>query len=245
VETATADTPHTGIGWSAPHFDEFQFDNRRLKAVSSTSGITFSDFDRMHIYRRRKTQTRRLPTPEYANNDASLRRVVLGFCEASLLIATPRSGSRDFYKNPEAERLERIARKAQYRTKEVKATLDRLMDRHHAYAKTMTPEARRKLETEIKVYDARLLILPRLAALVTSVLYQYYRLGLDSVTVANELRVSPQYVRQLCRRAGLIWDELNGRRVTRRHSANRKNSHSSTYHRLYAPFRDGGVSVQI
>lgn len=62
--------PHPGLG-----FDEYQW-QRRSKAVSAASQISFSDFDRMHAFGIKGRRRQREFTPAFANNSEQLRKVL-------------------------------------------------------------------------------------------------------------------------------------------------------------------------
>jgi hypothetical protein len=68
-------------GGSRPQFDRCAFDNRRAKAVSAETQISFSDFEAMHVSRRAIQQVRRLETPSWAMEDTKLGAAVLAYLE--------------------------------------------------------------------------------------------------------------------------------------------------------------------
>jgi hypothetical protein len=57
-------------------FDEFQW-QRRAKAVSAESEISFADYGRMHSFQIRGRRRAREFAPTFANNSEQLRKVLL------------------------------------------------------------------------------------------------------------------------------------------------------------------------
>jgi hypothetical protein len=112
------------------------------------------------------------------------------------------------------ERIAEINRIAAARLPAHREALDALLVRHdearHAGA---TKDRLRRLKIQIQNLDTRILLLPRIVAVVTSVLYRYYFLRWDSVQTCFDLPgMKPLGVRQMCRRARIMWDRLNGTR---------------------------------
>jgi hypothetical protein len=60
---------------SGLHFDNWIFENHRVRMVSEQSRLTFSDIEFMHRFRRAETVRRRF-TPAFANSDEQLRLVL-------------------------------------------------------------------------------------------------------------------------------------------------------------------------
>jgi len=158
--------------------------------VSKESRIAFSDFERMHVKRRQPTPERRLPTPEWAQTDAGLRRVLLDWLESRLYI---RRMSEATYE----ERLKKIHHVSQLTLSKKKVELTRLLLRYNKAAKAKVSAAKlRRLAILIQNRDSEIVILERgLPALATAVAYSYYRLGWSSTTIANELGIKPPMVR--------------------------------------------------
>jgi hypothetical protein len=197
-------------GWSAPSYDPYAFAGQRRRAVSAETGISFGDFLFMHQDRRSVKQVRRLPDPDFATDLSKLKPLVVAICETQLYIA---HRNRPFDETKSlTERLEEIARCATARLPDQRKVLDALLARHYEGQRSgMSREELRSIEIQIQNVDTRILILPRLAAVITSILYRFYFLGYSSVEVCRDLPgVRPQMVRQLCRRARNVWDKLNG-----------------------------------
>lgn len=208
MQTSTAVSP---CGWGPARFDNFAFEGKRSRAISKDTRLSFADFGFMHTARISPKQARRLPDPDFASDLSKLKRLVVAVCEAQRYIAN--QSNRPFDETRTAnERIEAINRSAVARLPAYREALDNVIDRHHIGQHNGTPKAElRKLEIQIQNLDSRILILPRLVAVVTTVLYRFYFLGWDSVQTCNGLPgVKPVAVRQLCRRSRIVWDRLNG-----------------------------------
>src|SRR6266404_669895 len=191
--------------WVPPRFDKHQFEGRRQKAVSSETGIAFSDYGRMHVMRRARTQERKLETPSWAVNDTELREVLLKFCERRFYL----TGSRKLSGLTNEQRLTRIREREQLQVKSLAPHLHALLERY----KTEPEEKRATLETQIGDMDTQILIARRgTAAVAGLVVYLYYRLGWDSVTVAEEIGIKPPHVRQILAR---LYNAANNVRYVR------------------------------
>lgn len=194
----------------APRFDNHAFENKRSRAVSADTEISFSDFERMHVARRSPKLARRLPDPDFASDISKLKRLVVAVCENSIYLANHRTRPFDETR-PFNERLDAIAKSAVARLPGHREALDKLIDRHHWGQKNGMAKAQlRALQIQITNLDSRIRILPRIAVIVTAVLYRYYFLGWNSVQTCNGLPVKPVMVRQMCRRARLVWDRVTG-----------------------------------
>lgn len=173
-------------------FDQHQFANRGTKAVSAdyrghdewnTPGISFGDLSGIHVTRRAVQQVRRLATPAWVMDDAKVRAVVLNFIEDRLYIGD-RSGS-------DSDRIQRINNKIQATLPELVSLLEELQLRYRA-----EPKNQKSLAVEIQNVDSQIMLLRRgLLAVVVSVIYMYYREGLASVEVAEQLRIKSPMVR--------------------------------------------------
>ncbi len=193
------------MNWVPPHFDNHQFAGRRQKAVSSETGIAFSDYGRMHVMRRARTQERRLPTPSWAVNDTELREVLLKFCERRFCL----TGSRKISGLTNEQRLARIREMEQMKVKSLAPHLKAMIERY----KTEPEEKRAELETQIGDMDTQILIARRgNASIANLVVYYYYRLGWDSVTTAEEIGIKSPHVRQILAR---LYNAANNVRYVR------------------------------
>lgn len=203
--------------WGEPQFDKHAFAGRRAKAVKATktregwdtTGISYADFGSMHVHHREETQVRKLPTPEWANNDVGLRRAVLRFCERYVYINKP-TGT-------DAERLQAIRDKAKAMLPSIEKRLNITLRQYHE-SNGGQREGKRDFSITVQNLDRMVQILRRgLPELVTAVMMYYYRLGWNSVKVAEELKLTPPAVREWLyrmnrREAGLKTNK--GRRAT-------------------------------
>jgi hypothetical protein len=194
--------------WQEQHFDKHQFAGKRTHAVSADTEISFQDFGRMHIEQRKVTQVRRLPTPAWALNDASLRETVLRYCEDRLYL--------DHNKGTDEERLARIDADAKRRLPALQQIFDGLQARYtREAAQGQSANELDRLRVEIQSLDTAIVLLKRgIVALALAVAHYYYWLGWNSAQIANELGVKPPMVRQWCRRmnivAGNVGDQKRG-----------------------------------
>jgi len=181
--------------WVQPRFDNYQFAGRRQKAVSSETGIAFSDYARMHVHRRERTQERRLPTPSWAVNNTELREVILKFVERRFYL----TGSRKMSGLTNEQRLARVRNAEMKWADRMGVKLREAIRRYkEEQAAGVDPE---KLNNDhymqIGNLDSQILMARRgNAAIASLVVYLYYRLGWDSVTVAEEIGIKPPHVRQ-------------------------------------------------
>jgi hypothetical protein len=179
--------------WQHARFDRFQFDGRRIRAVSTSTHISFSDYGRMHVYRHNVQQDRRLETPAWANNDVELREAVLKFCEKRLYLVH----KSEIPELTHQERLVRIRETEQIHLNRWRKILGKLRQRYKTEPETTKPS----LDTEIQNADTQCCLLKRgNVAVVLAVIHFYYRLGWNSVAVAQELRLKPPHVRQILAR---------------------------------------------
>ena len=183
---------------SEPQYDEHQFAGRKSHAVSATkthegwntTGISFNDFGTMHVSRRKVQQQRRKPTPAWSMDDKLLRQRVLHFLESRFFLSNDKSLS-------DTERLNRINAEAQRRLPELRKTLTRRLIAYNEEAKAgATPGRLQRLQVECQNHDSEIVLLERgIAAVVTAVVYYYFRAGWNSVEIANNLRLKSPMVR--------------------------------------------------
>jgi len=182
--------------WNEPKLDEHAFATRRSKAISATPtregwdtpGISFADFGSMHVHRR-KTQERRVPTPEWALNDEGTRRIVLRFCEGYVGI---RKGS-----GTDAERMQAIREKAKAILPNKEAQLETALRQFHELNGAQPEGTHRDFSIQVQNRDTQIQILRRgLPEIVTSVVYLYYRLGWNSTAIAEQLKLKSPAVRE-------------------------------------------------
>src|SRR5437899_8821297 len=73
------------VNWNTSAY-RYQF-ARRPRAVSLESGITFSDFSRMHVSHRVMTRQRRQDTPIWSMKDVLLRELIVAYLEQRFYVA--------------------------------------------------------------------------------------------------------------------------------------------------------------
>lgn len=185
--------------------------------------LSYNDLASMQISTRGFAGDRRLPTPMWALNNRLLRKLLVTFMES-------RVGKKG--KGTLLQRLAQAREAVIAQHKRLNASLDALcteyyeMKSGHAAPDPATipsmlfPEMavhyasalrQRALEIEIEGIDTYLRYtrtggVDVLAALV----YLYYRVGLDSVNVADELGLKPPHVRQLLYRLNETWRDNFG-----------------------------------
>ncbi|MDP9159232.1 MAG: hypothetical protein M3O09_03260 [Acidobacteriota bacterium] len=189
--------------YAAPKFDLHQF-GKRSRAVSSTSGITYSDYQRMHIQSVKKQRERRLLTPEWAASNDGILETAITLCERRYFgvgaFLFDNSGL-SFEQRMERIRTKEIAVENEYRVR-----LAALIKRYSQEMKERaSPERLAKVHTQIKNMDRQVMVLRRGAVAVTvSVAYLYYRNGWPSTEVAQHLGgLTPTGVRQLLARLNM------------------------------------------
>jgi len=174
-------------------FDPHQFANRKIKS----SRISFNDMSRLHVLHvGDKKPGRRLPTPAWAMNDSALREVIVVYLEDRLFVRD-RSGTLH-------ERLARCRAAAVAQLPRKREQLRRLIERYRDLSRLPeTPTSTlRRLEGQIANIDSDILLASRLPEIVASVVYGYFRLCWNSVSVAECLSIKPCAVRQMIFRMG-------------------------------------------
>jgi hypothetical protein len=170
----------------------------------SATGLSFADTSRMQT-RTRKGYSKILPIPAYALSDGKLREVVVRAVEM-------RAGVPDkLAKGSQAQRMEFAHKRLLAQVPFIERRLENLCHRfvERAQRGSMTREERCKWERQQQELDTRLMMVARLPAVIAGVLYMSYRLGYDSVGVAEELGcVRPCGVRQILRRCKLLAEKI-------------------------------------
>lgn len=191
------------MNWQPPAFDKHQFAGRRSRAVSAiyrpdgwdTTGISFDNLKFMHVNRRESVQERRLDTPSWAVNNIELREVLLKFCERRFYLEAGRRAH-----VPGLSQEQRFARIRQIEQSNAKRW-EHICREHRERYKTEPEERKAKLAIQLQNADTQVLLSRRgNMAMAAAVVYLYYRLNYDSVTVASTLRIKPPLVRQFLAR---------------------------------------------
>lgn len=219
--------------WTPPSFDPHAFAGRRPHAVSAETGISFQDYGRMHVMRRARVQERRLPTPLWAIRDEWLRILLVTYLEERFYCKPPvgqtltvrldlARRSALYYAPRKRELLDQwlddyhvIAKtrlgglsdeqvlEAFLGLREVKGQLPIDVEVARNY---MTSKKLRDLEIQIQNIDTDLVLTEKgHAEVIVAVVYLYYRLGWDSVTVAEQLGLKSPHVRQVLARLHGTW----------------------------------------
>ncbi len=219
--------------WTPPTFDLHAFAGKRPRAVSAETGLSFQDYGRMHLQRRAKVQERRLPTPDWAVRDEWLRILLVTYLEERFYCRRPEGAdlatrldlarrSALYYAPRKRELLDewlddyhtisktRLADLSDEQIlevflslREVKGQLPIDVEVARNY---MTSKKLRDLEIQIQNIDTDLVLTDKgHAEVIVAVVYLYYRLGWDSVTIAEELGLKSPHVRQVLARLHGTW----------------------------------------
>ena len=185
--------------WQEPKFDQHQF-SHKARAVNATktregwdtSGLSFADYQSCHVHRKAQA-TRRLPTPQWTKTMESLRAVVLNYNEVRFYIRT--------HLGTDQERIERIQKRAEASLPSHQENLKRLLAKYHELVSSGKTEEAAKLAIQVQGIDSQIMVIKRgVVAITTAIAYLYYRLGWDSVTVAEQLRLKSPHVRATLKR---------------------------------------------
>jgi hypothetical protein len=207
-----------------PQYDAHQFQNhgRFLK----NSGLSFNDFERMHVQRAGDTQPeRRLPTPDWSLDDKKTREVIVVYLEERFYTTRHRTGTlldrmrlcrlaAEAYLPGKKAKLESWIR--DYRTisaggfselsdEEAQTKFASLSENDGQAA--LTPEIAREALKSKKLYDLSLQISNLdtdtfmaqrgYAEIVAAIIYLYHRLGWPSPSVAEQLNLRAPHCRQI------------------------------------------------
>jgi hypothetical protein len=200
----TSIVAESSTAWQPPRFDDYQFARGKARAVSPETELSFSDLKHMHIYRRKKIQERKQPTPSWVDNAEETRRVLLVYLERRVYINVP-----DETKSYE-QRLAAVRERAALLANALRGKLEALLRRFHATQGELIAEGVKSLQIEIQNVDTQIQMLARLPGIVASIPYFYYKLGWDSVTVAEELKLKPAGVRRILFRLNHVALVLHG-----------------------------------
>ena len=152
-------------------------------------GLSFSDYERCHVQQRGGPRQRRCTTPLWAMNEASTRHVLLAFFEASV----NSNKQRGFIHGNERERLVAVLQKMKERRAAKITVLDKLCDE---FISCSDPARRKILQIEISAIDRRLQLEDHVDTSY-NIVFDYYRLAMDSVGVAEKNGLTPYGVWQI------------------------------------------------
>lgn len=217
------------------HYDRHSFDGRRSRPVKrytskdeNVLGISFEDYGKMGSQQHKQSGERRLETPKWALNNKLLQELLVTFMEertgirgatgalfARLEIARHAVVAQHPRLLETAKRL--CAEYVQVKNVGVHPELtdedvNALLPQPELYApyarKRLTGQRKRELEIEIEGIDTYLRYTQGGGAdVLAAIVYLYYRAGLDSVGVGEELDLKPPHVRQLLWRLNQTWKE--------------------------------------
>ena len=178
-----------------------------------STGIAFEDYNRMGTSGHKLNSGRRAPTPAWVNDDATVREVVTLFMEERAQLVQCREG--ELYNARSGSVIERIDR-AKERMLEKRPVLEKKLKNLCArYMAERNTSKRKTLAELIENTDTSLRIVERGASIAVAVLHYYYRLGMDSVAVAQELNLKPPHIRQLVYRLKCTYKAIEGIRSGR------------------------------
>jgi hypothetical protein len=226
------------VTWTPPSFDKHAWEGKRSHAVSSTTGIAFSDFMRMHVSRRETVQDRRLPTPPWSIRDEWLQQLLVIYLEKRFYVQPVD------YTATLRQRMETARLAAEHRAPAKMEDLNNWIDDHHKitmygytpekysddeaialfislkhiggqlpisadYARDYLANKRlHDLAIQIQNIDTDLVLTKKgHAGIVAAIIYLFYRMGYDSVEVAELLGLKPPHVRQVLARLHSTWEE--------------------------------------
>jgi len=176
-----------------------------------STGIAFEDAGRMRSVLHKLNNHRRAPTPAWVSDDAAVREVITLFIESRARLVSCGNGCvRRAREGTVGERLDR----AQARMQEIRPQLENnLRGLCARYMSEHEPKKRKMLAESIENIDTQLRIIERGASICAAVLHFYYKMGMDSVAIAQELHLKPPHVRQLLYRLGCTYKLIEGIRA--------------------------------
>lgn len=180
--------------------------------MKSTTGLGWDDYRSMQCFTKAPTY-RHKPTPIYATDPTSMRKLIVRFMER-------RSQLPGVLKGPlPGTEAERIARAKAAILADV-PRLDALTtDLCRRYVKGRnngeSAEWLSRIETEIRIHDTRLRMAREAPAIFVGVLYRSHCLSENSVDVGNALGIMPCAVRQLLSRFSMTWERMKVEDATR------------------------------
>lgn len=117
------------------------------------------------------------------------------------------------YKAREGSVLERLDRAKARMLEKRPALQDRLKHLCTRYMSESEPKQRKVLAELIENVDTQICISERGASIAVAVLHYYYRLGMDSVGIAQLLHLKPPHIRQLLYRLNCTYKQVEGIRA--------------------------------
>lgn len=152
-----------------------------------STGLDFSDYSRMKTVQHKLAPARRLETPLWAINDSSLREVLVCYVER-------RAG---FRRGGSGTLKERLAAAEALLLKKTVRKIEILTGLCQRFRTITDSEARRKIEIEIENLDTQVRLDRAGSKIPLGVVFYYYRCGMDSVAVGQQLGLKPPHVRAI------------------------------------------------
>jgi hypothetical protein len=189
----------SGSNWQHPigaRYDGHGFDSH---------GIGFEEFNKMHSKTLHHGHYRRMPDPEWAFDNAKLRQLILVYLERRANTKA-RSGT-------DLERLAAIDAKLRSYEPGLSERLTRLC--HELVELKKNPHENRarirRVEVMCQNLDTEIRFNRRAAQFTVAVVHLYYRVRLDSVQTASEVKLGPCHIRLLLHNLNKCWDRMTGK----------------------------------
>lgn len=205
---------------------------KRTLAGWAAAGLDFNDRAKFTVKSRKERTDRRNPTPNWAMDNYKLRKLIVVFMEERAGIKQPRKSDSVKARLEAAivmiaskrtdfeDRMNRLCRdyveiknKGVMRDKSDEEINAQLRQPFFKFAEGMgrqkkTAKKLKILETEIEGLDTYLRMTANGGAdVIAAIVYLYYRLGMDSVAVAQQLRLKPGHCRQILYRLQKTWSK--------------------------------------
>jgi len=176
----------------------------------NTSGLSFEDYTKCHKTGNKLFSSRRFETPDWALGDSKTATVIVAYLENRALSYVQSKQRREDGRLTLASRLKYAESVLLERNKSVERTVTDLCERYVALKSSPTPDPAviKRLETLISNQDSIILFNRRPAAIVASLIYNYFRMGESSVATASVIGLRAPAVRQLVRRLWGTAEEL-------------------------------------
>ena len=205
---------------TALSYDPYQFASKAFPVETwqeggeiHSNGIAFDDLGRMNCFEAKLAPFRQLQTPEWANNDAKCRELIVAILEDRI------------YRRTEGSPQERLAKAQEYIRLSHCPALVKILDKlcaEYVTLKRQKPHSDedrkrlRALEVQIESIDTQIRLYQHDggASAIAGVIHLFYRLGLNSVETGREIGLKPPHVRQICWRLRRTWARIqNGERI--------------------------------
>jgi hypothetical protein len=186
------------------HFDNHQFQTPKAPwKYGAQTGLEYVDFAFHGMHVQHKPQaSKHYRAPIWAMDDGELKLLVARFLENRAGIEPIDASIPD--------RITRAEEELKSRRPQMFERLDRLSHRYVELKRAGgNQKLIRKLEIQIQVVDTQLVILDKSpAAMVTAIVYLYWRAHADSVGVGLQLGLTPWMVRTTLTRLKHLWEKF-------------------------------------